>query len=368
VGDTRPIVFLAYPGKDAAGGGMYRVAGDLFDAFSRMPRGPAVEMLETRGGFSVFASPFFMLDAAWRLYRARRTGRTVLLHVNMGDRLSWLRKAILIRFARRLGAHTVIHLHASRLERFHERLPGSLMTWSRGSFQAADACIALGRASRDWLVDTMGVAPERLHVVANGVPPVRGPRPAFRADDVFRIVFVGLLGARKGVNVLLNALASSRFQTERIECTLIGGGDLTGHRRLAESLGIAPRLRFTGWQDRDVVYAAMLSSDVLVLPSFHENLPLVVLEAMSAGLPVICTDVGQTSEHIASEEGVLYVEPGRPECIVDALDRIRNDPALAERLSRAGRAAYEARFSMDAFARRILDVYRGIGFIPSECR
>jgi glycosyltransferase involved in cell wall biosynthesis len=156
---------------------------------------------------------------------------------------------------------------------------------------------------------------------------------------------LGRLHPNKGFDFLLEALAATR----RVDLWLAGEGPLRSQlERLATRLGITDRVRFLGW--RDDVPALMASADVLVCPSLHEPLGNVVIEAWSAGLPVVATaSDGPAGLITDGETGILVPLPGTsrggPGALADAIERLCADPTLRARLGKAGRQAYEAAFT-----------------------
>ena len=96
---------------------------------------------------------------------------------------------------------------------------------------------------------------------------------------------------------------------------------------------------------------------MLALPSWTEGLPLVVLEAMAHGKPVVATPVGGTPELVTDGETGLLVPPRDPQALAAALQRLLEDAELSRRLGEAGRRRVEERFSLDAMNRRVLQIY-----------
>ncbi|MGC2198798.1 MAG: glycosyltransferase [Stellaceae bacterium] len=156
---------------------------------------------------------------------------------------------------------------------------------------------------------------------------------------------IGRLHRNKGFELLLEALAVTR----EVTLWIAGDGPLRPPlERLATRLGITGRVRFLGW--RDDVPALLAAADILVCPSLHEPLGNVVIEAWSAGLPVIATaSDGPASLIEHGESGILVPLPGArgggPEALASAIERLSADAALRARLAEAGRRAYEAQFT-----------------------
>jgi glycosyltransferase involved in cell wall biosynthesis len=265
----------------------------------------------------------------------------------MAERLSLLRKSLLILACRAMGLPVVLHLHAAQLHHFYRSLPTPLKTLTRWVFGQADACVVLGESSRGFVTQELAVAQARVHVLINGVPE---PTCARRQPGaVQRVLFVGNLSRRKGVQDFLDALASAGLDRQLTEVQLAGGGDVRAYRRRARALGLQGWVHFEGWASQSRVSELMAQADVLVLPSYDEGLPLVILEALSHGLAVICTPVGEIGSTLQDGQQALFVPPGDVQALAAQLRRLLGDAALREHLERQGRAMYEAQFSMRRF-------------------
>jgi glycosyltransferase involved in cell wall biosynthesis len=201
----------------------------------------------------------------------------------------------------------------------------------------------------------------KLRIVHCGVLPERYDRPAPpRPEGETRLVFVGRLTAIKGLRVLIEAFAAARASRPGLVLTLIGDGDDRAHlERLAAPLGDA--VRFAGFQSQEGVAAALAEADAMVLPSFAEGLPVVLMEALASARPVIATQVAGVSELV--EEGVsgFLVPAGDAETLADRIGRLADDPALRARMGAAGRARVRAEFDARTEAARIGALIAGTG-------
>ena len=186
----------------------------------------------------------------------------------------------------------------------------------------------------------------RLRIVHCGVDPAaygRRPRGHFGA----RLLFVGRLAAVKGVPLLLEAVARLRPAHPALHLTLVGAGaERTVLEAQARALGLEGAVTFTGAQSQAQVADRLEDSDILVLPSFAEGVPVVLMEAMASRIPVVATRVGGVQELVADGESGLVVPPGCVDSLVAALDRLLSDPELCRRMGLAGRRTVEAEFDI----------------------
>jgi glycosyltransferase involved in cell wall biosynthesis len=160
------------------------------------------------------------------------------------------------------------------------------------------------------------------------------------------------LHPQKGHTYLVSAAAATPGAT----FVFAGDGPLRGSLEAqAAELGVADRCLFLG--ERTDMPDLLAASDLVVLPSLYEGLPVSVLEAMAAERPVVATAIGGTDEAIVSEESGLLVPPRDPAALAVAIGRLQGDPALARRLASAGRARVEREFSADRTAREVMRIY-----------
>ena len=176
---------------------------------------------------------------------------------------------------------------------------------------------------------------DRLHVVHCGIDPARYARPEGRAPGA-HLVFVGRLAAVKGVPVLLDALAEVA-DMPGLHLTLVGDGP---ERKALEAqvvrLGLGSVVTFAGYLDSAGVAGLLKSADALVLPSFAEGLPVVLMEAMAAGLAVVTTQIAGIPELVQDGVTGRLVPPGNRAALAQALREVLTDPDRAAAMGRAG--------------------------------
>jgi glycosyltransferase involved in cell wall biosynthesis len=210
---------------------------------------------------------------------------------------------------------------------------------------------------RRWVAGTFEIRPNRISVVYNGVPATAAKLRTAPNDGRFRLLFVGNLLERKGVKDLLHAFAAPSLRTRDIELTMAGGGPVEQYRAMAQQLGVADRVTFTGWVSQDDARTLMVNADALILPAYDEGLPLVILEALASSTPVICTPVGSIPEVLADGETALFVTPGDQAGIAAAIEGLIDEPALGRTIAARGSALYRRLFTMEAFARSVGSLY-----------
>jgi L-malate glycosyltransferase len=206
----------------------------------------------------------------------------------------------------------------------------------------------------------LGLRDGHVCVIPNGVRRSAPAAGTLREELGLRrtdrlIVAVGNLYPVKGHDVLLSALAELGANVPDVHLAIAGRGDL--HDDLvtqARSLGIAARLHLLGY--RADVTNVLASADVFALPSRSEGLPLAVLEAMFAGLPIVATDVGDVATVLGAGSG-LVVPPNDSARLAGALRVLLSDHSVAERLGEAARRRAEEEFDLQRTTERYASLY-----------
>jgi glycosyltransferase involved in cell wall biosynthesis len=227
-------------------------------------------------------------------------------------------------------------------------------------YRRCDRLIGNTRAIVDYAI-SKGWPRDRIDYLPNFVPDARavGSRSGLSLVGPGNAplgLALGRLHPNKGFALLLEALA----ETREVRLAVAGDGPLRAElEQLAGGLGIADRVSFLGW--REDVPELLANADFLVCPSLHEPLGNVVIEAWSAGLPVVATASDGPAGLIEDEvSGLLVPLPdqpgGGPRALARAIERLCRDQALRTRLGQTGRRVYEAEFTEKAVITR----YRGL--------
>ena len=266
--------------------------------------------------------------------------------------------------ARGLGVPRVVHTeHAYRyLERG---------AWVRQQFRwaarMADAVAVVGDAIKPYYVQTVGVPEHRMRVVPNGIDLDRF-RPLSAADVQTRrraiglpttgtvVGAVGRLAPEKDYALLLRAAAKARELGASVSVVLVGDGEERAElERLSGELGGAATTTFLGW--RSDVAQLVGAFDVLAVTSTTEALPLVVLEAMSSGVPVVSTAVGEIPRVLDKGRLGLLVAPGDVGALAEALVRLADRPELRRALGDASRERVSREYSHARMVDRYIALY-----------
>lgn len=202
---------------------------------------------------------------------------------------------------------------------------------------------------------------DKLRIVHCGVDPARYVRPAPPARDGLHLVFVGRITPIKGLRVLIAALARALETRPDLHLTLVGDGEDRAHlEALARPLGEA--VHFAGFQSQEGVAEAVGQADALILPSFAEGLPVVLMEALATARPVIATQVAGVGELVEDGVSGLLVPASDEAALTQAILALAEMPPEARAaMGAAGQAKVRAEFDARIEAARIGALFAGQG-------
>lgn len=286
--------------------------------------------------------PALSLRLAAQLIGAIERLRPSLVHIHMSDGIGFWEKAVLAEFAHAARRPVFLHLHGGDFERFLNTLPPARARLATRVLGRAARVLILAECWRSLLerfapADRIVLLPNAIRVedFASGASSIASEHP--------RVLFLGMLSARKGLDELLAACVQLRCDGKLpFECDIVGGEEVLGARAHYEqafaAAGLSRRVHFHGPAFGADRLRFLHRAHVFVLPSRAESFGIANLEAMAAGLAVVTTRTGAIPEYL--EDGVqgLLVAPGDAAGLASAIARLIADPDLRRRLGAAARA------------------------------
>jgi glycosyltransferase involved in cell wall biosynthesis len=347
-------------------GGMPRMVDYYMTEWEAQGRVPQLMLIDSTGPsydwrhqpFSaIWRQPIYCFRALAQVAGAGLLGRVVGLHVHMADRGSVFRKALFIYLGRLLKRPILIHMHAATFAEFYAALSPVVQSWVRHVLKQADRFIVLGHAHRQYFIETVGLDADQVVIVHNAVPAPAAvsPLPDHRQCQ---LLFVGTLIERKGLADLLEALARPRVRALPWHLQIVGEGDQNRWANLVATHGLRDRVNFVGWVSSAGVHRLLERSDVLVLPSLNEGLPMVILEAMAHARPVIATSVGSVCDAVEDRVTGLLVPPSSPDALANALEQIIVEKELRVKLGVAGCQLVAERFTIARLNGQLEELFR----------
>ncbi len=303
-------------------------------------------------------------SAAWIVGRA---GVDLVYLPIAKHRLAFLRDALFLMVARIGGKATVVHLHAEGFWEFRISQPRWVQHVIRASLKGDRVhAIVLGDRLRH---EFDGLIPDcRVHVIPNGIADNgsdggRGTAPGAT------VLHLATLWSAKGLFELLESAARLRRQIPDLRVVVAGDWysptEAEAGRRFIAENDLEDCIRMLGPVGPEAKRQLLSSASVFALPSHTEGHPLVILEALSAGLPIVATRVGALPETITDGVEGYLVDVGDVDALTDRLVRVLDSPSLRDEMARRARERYEREFTVERFAEGLGAVWRAAAGDPA---
>lgn len=261
-----------------------------------------------------------------------------VIHLHLSERGSVFRKIILTRIAWQFKKPVIIHTNGAEFHVFFCQLPTPLQTTFRNIFQRCTFFIVLSQQEQKLYQQTLGLKPEQIFILPNSVE-IPSEVPGRQNHTQITLAFCGRIGERKGVFDLIQAY--SKLPPKLQNCSqliLAGDGEIDRAKALISQLNLNQNIQLMGWINPDEMKKLLEKSDIFILPSYHEGLPLALLEAMGWALPVITTPVAAIPDIVEPDKNGLLVKPGDIEHLCQSMALLINDQSLRLSLGIAARS------------------------------
>ncbi|MEX0653279.1 MAG: glycosyltransferase family 4 protein [Phycisphaeraceae bacterium] len=197
----------------------------------------------------------------------------------------------------------------------------------------------------------------KLHIIHCGVDPAWFT-PRHHTGPGQRLLFVGRLAAVKGLPVLFEAMRRVVRECPQAELALVGdGAERAMLERSVQAMGLAEHVQFVGYRSPDAVRDMLREADVFVLPSFAEGVPVVLMEAMATGVPVVATRVAGVAELVDDGVTGCLVPPGHVDALAGRIIDLLHDAGQRQRLGDAGRATVVREFNLSQEVHRLHQLF-----------
>lgn len=289
----------------------------------------------------------------WKMLRHRPD--VVYLPISQSA-LGFLRDSLFMVPARWCGAKLVIHLNGGSFGRFYQNAGAFTRSMMQFCTRRVDLGIVLCEKFRGIFGDLL--PQECVAIVENGLPDEfpdhHRPEPP-QASDKLRVVYLGTMIESKGFVDLVHSAPSVVSQVPNVEFILVGDGtgfaEFDRAKAWVTEQGLEGHVKFAGPKWGEQKKQALLSADVFCFPTWypHEGQPLVIIEAMSAGLPMVTTRHA-ANESTLGEQGALYANNRDPEDLAAKLVQLLKDPERRRKMGVSNRQRFVELYTVDSFA------------------
>lgn len=292
-------------------------------------------------------------------------GRILLAHVHSASDASFWRKSLFIGMAYAAGKPVIFHLHGGGFSDFYRHRCGPIRRWLvRFILDRAAQIVVL---SDVWCKRIRAITRNpNVCAIANLVEAgaLLAINPSHRPCNT--ILFMGRLDKQKGILDLVDALALLRSRHPELRLRFAGDGDVESVRQRAIECNVLDAIEFVGWVSGAAKIRAWSEASLYVLPSYIENLPMGVLEAMAAGIPVVASDVGGIPDVVVHDVNGLLHTPGDVVALAAAIHRLAADSSLRARFGKASRERFRNLYASERIVPMLEAVYVRLGARPQK--
>jgi glycosyltransferase involved in cell wall biosynthesis len=329
-----------------------------FDIFDRSDIPP--------GGF--FKRNLLRAKRFWAFLKQTQPGNYDFVHIHSADP-AFLGTILFTLLAKARGLKVLTHMHGTDWDDFYTKAPTIRKMYTRFGFSLPDKIVVLYRL---WSENIKKLTPKAdVRVIRNLIhePPPVAPRAVEElkrkltiSSTDFVVLTVGSVGWRKGSFDIMRVAQQVIQDRSDVIFVLVGGGEKPGEMaqalRMASEPDLIDRVRVVGETPRSKIPLYLKMAHVFLLPSYIEGMPISIIEAMAHGIAVITTPVGGIPDLLTDEESGVFIPPGAPERIAEAVIRLKEDSESRNRLARAGRRVFEEQFEFSKGIEEIRELYR----------
>lgn len=294
--------------------------------YSRNPKGGVASVLREYEKFAIdfkvvntYYNSKFILNIIPFIYSLFKIlfvitfDRTIdIIHIHGASRGSFIRKFIVFRLCKILNKKIIYHIHGAEYHLFVKDANSFIRKRLIYMFKHVDVVICLSKQWKQYFNETFNIS--NIYVINNIVE--KPDQKHFKSYDfkVCNFLFLGRIGKRKGVYDLMKSIIDNKIILKNKAKFFIGGdGEIDKLKSIIENNSLENIVEYIGWVSGERKKKYLINSNVLLLPSYNEGLPISLLEAMSFGLPVISTNVGGIPEIVKNNINGFLIEPGNIE-------------------------------------------------------
>lgn len=327
----------------------------------------------TRKGGNAFVGAIYQLYLVFKLMAVLIRDNPKIVHVHMTSYFYFYRRFIDMSICKIFGKKIIVHLRSGKFERFYSEGNGFVKYIIRVAFRLSDINIVL---SEYWRAVLSKISPPgKIVVINNGVNSVdfrSGKNIKMKwglSEEHIVVLFTGNIGRRKGVVDLLKSVPMVTKHIRDITFLILGpqmeDGDRSLFDRVIKENNIGPYVRYEESVGRPEIFDYYASSDIFVLPSYAENFPNSIIEAMAAGIPVVVSDVGAIPEIVEDGTGGFIVKPGDIPAIADRIVKLASNPGLRKEMGLRNSELVKEKYELNIITDKIAALYRTIAGVTT---
>lgn len=275
-------------------------------------------------------------------------GGVSAVHLHVAQDGSFYRKMIFLMLGKLFGKSVILHFHASSFDVFWNKQSRRGQAFIKRSLNRADNIVVL---SEEWAVFYRSITTTTVTIINNAV---NVPEQTTYDANSQNIIALGRLGQRKGTYDILKIAPQLKLKFPEAVIHLYGDGDIKEIQALITQQQLS-NVKIGGWltDSEPVIKTAVMH----LLPSYHEGMPMAILESMAQGVPNISTTVGGIPQVLAHKQNGLLITPGDSQALYEAVALLLNNRDLCRDISKKAHATIYTHFSLTHYHEQWSQLY-----------
>lgn len=347
-----PTVLMIGPGREVRGG-ISTVVNSYYDL--NLDKIIKLQYISSMEDGNKLRKLLVALKAYLRFRKSLK--KCDIVHIHMAAQASFTRKSIFICTAKKADKKIIIHQHSADFDDFFCK-ESSLKKQNdiKKTFSMADKVIVLSEEWKEFFGKYV-CDPKKIIVLHNSII-----LPEYQKTDYsdHNVLFFGRLGRRKGSYDLLKAVPQVLKKVPDAMFFLGGDGDIEETQKIIDQNHLNDHVKLLGWVCGEEKQKYLKDSSIFILPSYHEGMPMAVLEAMGYGLATISTNVGGIPQIIENGIDGIRIDAGDVNAIIDNLIDLLNNPSKKKKIGEAGKIKIQNNFNAKENIKGLTKIYQEI--------
>lgn len=302
---------------------------------------------------------FFFFVAIFKTLKVLLQRKGDIYHLHISQDGSFFRKLVIIGLAKIFNRKVIAHIHGSKFEQFMKRSKINRRL-TKKVFVKADRVIVLSQAWKS-IVKSF----EAKANVVTVFNPIRILEIYEKKNcDQVKILFLGRLSKRKGIYDLLQVVKDHKkyFNEKIVKFIVAGDGEISAVRRFVKLNELNSLIEVPGWVSGDNKVRQLKNADIYLLPSYNEQMPMSILEAMSSGLPIVSTLVAGIPEMVENGKNGILIKPGDQVGLFEALSELIENEDKRRLMGKKSMSIITEKFDTDVIIKQLIYIYNGLKY------
>lgn len=316
-----------------------------------------LHFIPTHKDGSILKKVGVFMNAVHRFIALAPGMKNTIVHFHTSQDGSFFRKFMLSCLAKIMGAKTLVHIHGSQFNLFMTKNV-FFRVLTQFYFARADGILVL---SKEW-VGRLSNFTENKNIRLLYNPVSISSARDLNSEGRVTILFMGKLGKRKGVYDILDCISKNKdyFRDKQAKFILAGDGEIEQVRQFVTDNTLADLIEVPGWILSEQKEKYLRTSDILILPSYNEQMPMSILEAMGYGYPIIATHIAGIPDMVKQGENGFLFEPGDIDAMTQALKNLCENAALRDKMGKESQELVKEKFENIKIVNQLVSIYESL--------